>query len=88
RVDARARLHGSLHYQEALKRGYAMVRAGVGGGAGAVLTRAAQVAPGAALEIEFADGRVGATAAGEAPPRPKKRKTGPRGGGGAQGSLF
>ncbi len=77
-----------MHYQETLKRGYAMVRAGVGGDAGAVLTRAAQIAPGAALEIEFADGRVGATAAGEAPPPRRKRKTGPRGDGGAQGSLF
>ncbi|MCH8950777.1 MAG: exodeoxyribonuclease VII large subunit [Proteobacteria bacterium] len=96
RFDALARLHGSLHYREALKRGYAMVRAGVGGGAGALLTRAAEVAPGAALEIQFADGRVGATATttkpAEAPPRPRKRKAAPRGGrddgGGAQGSLF
>ncbi|MGR3718056.1 MAG: exodeoxyribonuclease VII large subunit [Thermohalobaculum sp.] len=88
RFDALARLYGSLHYEETLKRGYAVVR----DSAGAVLTRAAQVAPGAALEIEFADGRVDATAAGDAPPRPRKRKTGPRGGrgdgGGAQGSLF
>jgi exodeoxyribonuclease VII large subunit len=92
RFDALARLHGSLHYQEALKRGYAMVR----DGAGTLLTRAAAVAPGTALEIEFADGRIGATATttegGEAPPRPKKRKAAPRrgrgDGGGAQGSLF
>jgi exodeoxyribonuclease VII large subunit len=53
-----------------------------------VLTRAAAVTPGAALEIEFADGRVSATAAGAAPPPRRKRKTGPRGNGGAQGSLF
>ncbi len=85
RFDALARLYGSLHYDETLKRGYAVVRDSTS----AVLTRAAQVAPGAALEIEFADGRVGATADGKAPPRPRKRKTGPRGdGGGAQGSLF
>jgi exodeoxyribonuclease VII large subunit len=88
RFDALARLYGSLHYAETLKRGYAMVR----GGDGAVLTRAAQVAPGAALEIAFADGRVKATAEGDAPPPRRKRKTGPRGGrddgGGAQGSLF
>jgi exodeoxyribonuclease VII large subunit len=94
--DALARLHGSLHYKEALKRGYAMVRDGVGG-TGAVLTRAAQVAPGAPLEIEFADGRVAATATGasETTPPPRKRMTGSRGGGdsggdggGTQGSLF
>jgi exodeoxyribonuclease VII large subunit len=88
RFDALARLYGSLHYDETLKRGYAMVR----GSADAVLTRAAQIAPGAALEIQFADGRVGATATGEAPPPRPKRKTGPRGGrgdgGDAQGSLF
>ncbi|MHA1528452.1 MAG: exodeoxyribonuclease VII large subunit [Alphaproteobacteria bacterium] len=88
RFDATTRLYGSLHYGETLKRGYAMVR----GSAGAVLTRAAQVAPGAVLEIEFADGKVGATAEGETPPPRPKRKAGPRGGrgdgGGAQGSLF
>jgi len=84
RFDALARLYGSLHYEETLKRGYAVVRDSTS----AVLTRAAQVAPGAALEIEFADGRVGATAEGEVPPRPRKRKTGPRGNGGGQGSLF
>ena len=83
RFDALARLYGSLHYDETLKRGYAVVR----DGAGAVLTRAAQVAPGAALEIQFSDGHVGATAAGAPSPRPRRRKTDPRGGG-AQGSLF
>jgi exodeoxyribonuclease VII large subunit len=86
--DALTRLYGSLHYQETLKRGYAMVRGG-----GAVLTQASQVAAGAALEIQFADGRVGATADGEAasrpPARPRKPKAGPGGGGSAdQGSLF
>ena len=84
RFDALARLYGSLHCEETLKRGYAVVR----DSASAVLTRAAQVAPGAALEIEFADGRVGATAGGKTPPPRRKRKTGPRGDGGAQGSLF
>jgi exodeoxyribonuclease VII large subunit len=94
RFDALTRLYGSLHYKETLKRGYAMVRDGVGG-TGAVLTRAAQIAPGAALEIEFADGRVAATAAATSgpgtTPRPKKHKTGPPsegGGSGTQGSLF
>jgi exodeoxyribonuclease VII large subunit len=88
RLAALARLYGSLHYQETLKRGYALVRDGTD----TVLTRAKQVAPGAALRIEFADGRVGATAEGEAPPRPRRRKPGPGDGGGdgggTQGSLF
>jgi len=92
RLAGLARLYGSLHYQETLKRGYAMVRATDGPGAGAVLTRAAHIAPGAALELAFADGRVKATAEGEAPPRPKRRKSGTKGGtkgdGGGQGSLF
>jgi exodeoxyribonuclease VII large subunit len=85
RFDALARLYGTLHYEETLKRGYAMVR----DGAGKVLTRAAQVGEGAALEIEFADGRVAATAGGSTPPQPKPRKAKPlKRGGGDQGSLF
>jgi len=85
RLRALGRLYGSLHYAETLKRGYAMVH----DEAGALLTRAAMVAPGAALEIEFADGKVGAVAAGDAPPRPRRRPTEPGGGeGGAQGNLF
>jgi exodeoxyribonuclease VII large subunit len=83
-LDALSRLYGSLHYEETLKRGYAMVR----DEAGAVLTRAAQVAPGAALDLQFADGSVGAVAEGEAPPRPTKRRSATRDEGGAQGSLF
>lgn len=81
RFDALGRLFGSLHYKQALRRGFAIVRDGAGG----VLTRATQVAPGSALEIEFEDGRVGATARGAPPPARR-----PRGGagGGAQGSLF
>jgi exodeoxyribonuclease VII large subunit len=84
RFNATARLYGSLHYEETLKRGYAMVR----DGAGQLLTRAAQVSPGAALEIGFTDGQVGATANAEALP-PKRRKPPPDGSrGGEQGSLF
>ena len=50
-----------------LARGFALVR----DGAGNPLVRAAAVAPGTALSIEFADGRVGATADGGPPERPK-----------------
>ncbi|HUF86386.1 MAG TPA: exodeoxyribonuclease VII large subunit [Thermohalobaculum sp.] len=77
-----ARLLASLHYEQALRRGFAIVR----DGGGAVLTRAAQVAPGTALELEFADGRARATAEGKPPPARKPRRGGR--GGGAQGSLF
>jgi exodeoxyribonuclease VII large subunit len=80
RLEALVRLFGSLHYKQALKRGFAIVR----DAGGAVLTRAAQVAPGAALELEFDDGRVAATANGR--PAPARRPRGP--GGGLQGSLF
>ncbi len=75
RLDALARLYGSLHYAETLKRGYAMVRDEDGG----LLTRAAMVAPGAALEIEFADGAIGAMAAGDAPSRLKRSPAEPGG---------
>ena len=83
RLAALARLYGSLHYQETLKRGYALVR----GGDGAVLTRAAAVAPGAPLELQFADGSINATAVGEAPARSPARRAKPDDGG-SQGSLF
>ena len=84
RLNATARLYGSLHYEETLKRGYAMVR----GSDGALLTRAAQVSAGAMLNISFTDGRVGATANDAAPPpkKPKPPSAGRRGG--EQGSLF
>ncbi len=50
---------------QALERGYVRVR----GAAGKVLTRAADVAPGAALMLEFHDGSVAATAAAKRPDR-------------------
>jgi exodeoxyribonuclease VII large subunit len=84
RLGSLARLYGSLHYQETLKRGYVLVR----DAGGTVLTRAAAVTPGAPLELQFADGRVGALADGATPPpRPAKTRGTPDSGG-AQGSLF
>jgi exodeoxyribonuclease VII large subunit len=66
-----------------LKRGFALVR----DADGHPLRAAASVAAGARLEIEFADGRIGATADGgtatTSAPREKPRK-GPAG----QGNLF
>jgi len=72
-----------------LSRGFALVR----DGEGRPLHAAASVASGMRLDIEFADGRVGAVADGEAKetkPQPVPRaKPRPRSGeGGGQGSLF
>ena len=73
-------------------RGFALVR----DGGGHPLRTAAAVQPGTSLDIEFADGRVGATAQGvskriESPPyarpRPRTRRGG-SGGSEGQGSLF
>ena len=65
RFEALARLLGSLSYEQVLARGFALVR----DGAGIPLVRAAAVEPGSALTIEFADGKVGATAEGGPPER-------------------
>ena len=59
RWDSLGRLLESLGYQNVLDRGYAVVRS-----AGGVLSRAAAVTPGMALDIEFVDGHVGARADG------------------------
>ena len=81
----------AFSYREVLKRGFALVR----DGEGRPLRAAADVSTGIRLDIEFADGRVGAIADGEARPTPtpvpraKSRQRGGEGGqGGGQGSLF
>ena len=65
RFEALARLLASLSYEQVLARGFALVR----DSGGNPLVRAAAVEPGSALSIEFADGRVGATADGGPPER-------------------
>jgi exodeoxyribonuclease VII large subunit len=72
RLEAAARLLGSLGYEATLERGFAVVRAG-----GRVVTTRAEAAPAPALEIQFRDGRiavrpagVAADAGGDAPRRP------------------
>lgn len=78
------RLADTLSYQSVLKRGFALVR----GEEGTPLRRASDVSPGMLLEIEFADGRRNATAAGgpaSQPGGPRKARTG---GPADQGSLF
>ncbi|MDO9499498.1 exodeoxyribonuclease VII large subunit [Falsiroseomonas sp.] len=66
-------------YQSVLSRGFALVR----DAQGQALTRAAQVAPGAKLQVAFADGDVSATAEGEAVKRSRTPKAPP-----AQESLL
>jgi exodeoxyribonuclease VII large subunit len=86
RIERAERLLVAFSYREVLKRGFALVR----DGDGSPLRSAAAVARGARLDIEFADGRLGAIADGEVRPRPvpKPRSRGGGGGPGGQGSLF
>jgi exodeoxyribonuclease VII large subunit len=58
KLDAQAKLLFTLGYHNVLARGFALVRASDG----AMLRRASEVRPGAALDIEFADGHVAAHA--------------------------
>ncbi len=62
RIERAERLLAAFSYREVLKRGFALVR----DEQGQPVRAAAQVASGAALEIEFADGRIAATAGGAA----------------------
>ncbi|MBV0913994.1 exodeoxyribonuclease VII large subunit [Anianabacter salinae] len=81
RLEALERLRQTLGYTETLKRGYAVVRAGDG-----VVTRKADAEVQGALEIEFADGRLGVIpgGGGAAGGKPKKPKAPPP----EQGSLL
>ncbi len=72
-----------LSEQAILERGYALVL----DGSGALVKRAAEVRPGQALELRFADGSAHATATGKAPPE-RAAKPKPAGPAGSQGSLF
>jgi len=87
RLAALARLHQTLGYTETLRRGYAVVRAG-----DALMTRQADAAREARLEIEFADGRLDVTPVDGAKPapksKPKSKKQAPDAGPTGQGSLF
>jgi len=62
RIERAERLLAAFSYREVLKRGFALVR----DGEGRPLRAAAGVTSGMALDIEFADGRVAATANGGA----------------------
>lgn len=82
RLDRHAALLDTLSYRRVLDRGFVLVRDAA---TGKPLGRAAEVPPGAALTLAFADADVAATAHGEPPKRPggKPGKTDPR-----QGSLL
>jgi exodeoxyribonuclease VII large subunit len=83
RLDARAALFASLGHHNVLARGFALIR----DGEGAMIRRAGEVSPGMRLDIEFADGHIGATAdGGEARKVAPKRKRDD--GGGNQGTLL
>jgi exodeoxyribonuclease VII large subunit len=98
RLDRSYQLLRAFSYQSVLERGFALVR----DGGGHPLRSAAAVQPGMALDIEFSDGAVGATAqsvrkAGEPSPasasvpaswRPRKPRSGSGSGSSGQGSLF
>ena len=88
RLDRATQLLTALSYHGVLERGFALVR----GATGRPLRAAAAINPGVRLDIEFADGRVRATAEARAlsgPPssaQPVRRKT--RRSDPGQGSLF
>ena len=92
RVRSAEQLLKAFSYQGVLARGFALVR----DGEGRPLRSASAVGSRMRLEIEFSDGRVGATADGEGAPQPAAArphpspKPRPRGGegSGGQGSLF
>ncbi|MEM8743843.1 MAG: exodeoxyribonuclease VII large subunit [Pseudomonadota bacterium] len=82
-LEARTSLLSSLGHRSVLARGFALVR----GTGGEMIRSAASIAQGDALDIEFADGHVAATAGrrtGGKGAAPRKKD----GGVGPQGSLF
>jgi exodeoxyribonuclease VII large subunit len=87
RLERASQLLAALSYQGVLARGFALVRAVE---SGQPVRTAAAVAAGMRLDIEFADGRVGATSEGATrlrppeAPRPRRRRSFDPG----QGSLF
>jgi exodeoxyribonuclease VII large subunit len=87
RLRSAGQLLAAYSYRGVLARGFALVR----DGEGQPLRTAAAVGSGMRVDIEFSDGRIGATADGEsaAAQAPAKSKPRGRGGGsGGQGSLF
>jgi len=69
RLDGQQKLLSTLGYQNVLARGFTLVRAADG----TMLRYASEVKPGAALDIEFADGHVGAHADSRGAHSPAKK---------------
>jgi len=91
RLKSLEQLRQSLGYKNVLARGFALVR----DDAHRPLRQAADIAPGASISIEFADGSIGAVAEGGPAPsgkpvdKPQPRQPSrPQGRPGGQGSLF
>jgi exodeoxyribonuclease VII large subunit len=88
RLATAGQLLAAFSYRGVLARGFALVR----DGEGHPLRSIAAVSPGLRMNIEFADGRVGAVAEGQAVPMPPLAPVRPRGrksgGEPGQGSLF
>lgn len=90
-LDGKSALLKSLGYQSVLSRGFALVR----DEAGVAVRQAQSVSAGAALTVQFSDGRIGVIADGKPTPdmggaeqsgaKPPRQKNRTRGG---QGSLF
>lgn len=74
KLDGEAKLLETLGYHNVLARGFALVR----DAEGSMVRRASEVKAGAALDIEFADGHVGAHA--DASPRKEAARKKPRSG--------
>ena len=85
RVEALVALLESLSYERVLERGFTVVR----DGAGNPVARAAHATPGGAIEIQFADARLGARLDGKADTPPRRGSGIKRGAeDGAQGKLL
>jgi len=82
RLATLSQLLGTLGYHQVLARGFALVR----DARGRPLRQVGDVQPGTALDLEFADGRVGAVAAGA--PRVRRASAEPPRKKAEQGSLF
>jgi exodeoxyribonuclease VII large subunit len=75
RLETQSKLLATLGYHNVLARGFALVRSA----GGAMIRRAGDVAPGAALDIEFADGHLRAHAdAGARKREPEAKRRQPR----------
>jgi exodeoxyribonuclease VII large subunit len=85
RVESLGKLLDSYSFKGTLARGFALVR----DAAGTPLLSATAAAPGAAVSIEFGDGKIGATIDGEPrPPPPRATRPAAKRGPGTQGDLF